>query len=677
MACGMAIPASGGVLGRRAARSHAVPLCMAGMQRPLPACGAGLRRHPLGGRVQQQRQRPRPPCPGRRAPLAPAAAAAHFGGDGGLPLPQQQQQQQEEEAGAGGAPAALAGVPLLGPVVGLLAAYVSRVGGMWRRFLPMLSLFFCLSFTNTLLDSLKDTLVITAPGGGASVIPFLTVYAVLPCSVAFLLLYSWASARMSRAALFEATVLGFCAFFAAFALIIMPNADGLHAHALADALQAVLPVGLGGAVGMLRNWSFTAFFAASELWGDVCMGLLFWGLANDTTSLADAPTLYPLFGLGANLAQALAGVVLKVTTAARAGGPAGFCSEVQATMAVVLAGAGDAGGASGEARKVSLRESFAILAGSLEIRCLAVMSLAQGLCTSLMEFVWKSHMRLLYPCPSDFTAFLGDVAMWTGAVTAGLMLLSPVLFDRLGWRGVAGATPRILLVGGTAFFAAAAGYQYHHGAAAAAAAAAGGAPPAGALLSGLVLTGALLYVFSKAAKFSLFKPAEEMVYITLDEDGRTRGKAAIDVVGAQAGKSGGSVLQQAMLLLSAGALTGPILPVLFACFFLMARGWTGAVAELSSRRRYTLNSPIHTVDLDDDSGGGGGGGGAEPWPQPSAGSVAVVAAPPRPLGMGGAAPGGGVAAADAAAALDAAALAARLKELAERRRGAGAGAGAE
>lgn len=52
------------------------------------------------------------------------------------------------------------------------------------------------------------------------------------------------------------------------------------------------------------------------------------------------------------------------------------------------------------------------------------------------------------------------------------------------------------------------------------------------------MSGALLYVFGKGAKFSLFKPAEEMVYITLDEDGRTRGKAAIDVVGAQVGIAG-------------------------------------------------------------------------------------------------------------------------------------------
>lgn len=33
----------------------------------------------------------------------------------------------------------------------------------------------------------------------------------------------------------------------------------------------------------------------------------------------------------------------------------------------------------------------------------------------------------------------------------------------------------------------------------------------GVVLRGLVFGGALLYVFSKSAKFSLFKPAEEMV----------------------------------------------------------------------------------------------------------------------------------------------------------------------
>lgn len=60
-----------------------------------------------------------------------------------------------------------------------------------------------------------------------------------------------------------------------------------------------------------------------------------------------------------------------------------------------------------------------------------------------------------------------------------------------------------------------------------------------------------LQVFAKGAKFSMFKPAEEMVYIGLDQESRTKGKAAIDVVGAQSGKSAGSVLQQVLHLAAA------------------------------------------------------------------------------------------------------------------------------
>jgi AAA family ATP:ADP antiporter len=55
---------------------------------------------------------------------------------------------------------------------------------------------------------------------------------------------------------------------------------------------------------MIRNWLFTLFYCMSELWGDVVLSLLFWGLANETTALKDASLLYPLFGIGANIGQA-------------------------------------------------------------------------------------------------------------------------------------------------------------------------------------------------------------------------------------------------------------------------------------------------------------------------------------------------------------------------------------
>lgn len=46
---------------------------------------------------------------------------------------------------------------------------------------------------------------------------------------------------------------------------------------------------------------FTAFYCSAELWGDVVLSLLFWGLANEMTTIEEAPVLYPLFGIGANV----------------------------------------------------------------------------------------------------------------------------------------------------------------------------------------------------------------------------------------------------------------------------------------------------------------------------------------------------------------------------------------
>ena len=50
-------------------------------------------------------------------------------------------------------------------------------------------------------------------------------------------------------------------------------------------------------------------------------------------------------------------------------------------------------------------------------------------------------------------AFMGEVAMWTGIVTGTFMFASPILFDRLGWQGVASVTPRFMLWAGMPFFA--------------------------------------------------------------------------------------------------------------------------------------------------------------------------------------------------------------------------------
>ena len=50
------------------------------------------------------------------------------------------------------------------------------------------------------------------------------------------------------------------------------------------------------ALCQVRTWVYTVFYIVSELWGDVILSLLFWGLANERTSVQDAHIMYPLLG---------------------------------------------------------------------------------------------------------------------------------------------------------------------------------------------------------------------------------------------------------------------------------------------------------------------------------------------------------------------------------------------
>lgn len=50
----------------------------------------------------------------------------------------------------------------------------------------------------------------------------------------------------------------------------------------------------------------------AELWGSVVVSVLFWGFANQITTVKEAEDFYPLFGLGANVALIFSGRAVKV-----------------------------------------------------------------------------------------------------------------------------------------------------------------------------------------------------------------------------------------------------------------------------------------------------------------------------------------------------------------------------
>jgi ATP/ADP translocase len=53
-------------------------------------------------------------------------------------------------------------------------------------------------------------------------------------------------------------------------------------------LATVLPAGFSAPLAIIRNWSFAVFYVMAEMWGSVVASLLFWGFANEVTTVDEA-----------------------------------------------------------------------------------------------------------------------------------------------------------------------------------------------------------------------------------------------------------------------------------------------------------------------------------------------------------------------------------------------------
>ena len=564
---------------------------------------------------------------------------------------------------------------------GLAAGGFAAVKPLLSRLIPMSAMFYCMAFANSILDALKDTLVVTA-FGGAEQIPYLTVYAVLPMSLLFVSMFTKLSEKWGREKLFYAAIGTFISFFIMFTIVLYPMRSVLHPVDFSVQLLKWLPNGLRGGIAVFTNWTYSLFYVFSELWGDVVLSLLFWGLANETTSLHDAAIIYPLLGIGANVAQASSGFMMKWVTGS--GNFITWDAKLRFLMSVVLTCGGcatlihayicdrqrrrllkvqkkkkdttamdeeeqkvydvylddaDVDEASEEddsitevaqieilpiedlqkskdedsmdesefiqrelsqrlgmtenapptraqmakrnrsKKKRGLLDALKFVANSPELSCLAVMAISQGISTILFQVAWKTQLRILHPNPTAYAQFMGNVQMYSGFVTGIFMISAPFLFRNIGWKGTLSITPKCVIVLGWFFF----GTSIY-------ASKLGLLTPTSIWLPLLVVGGAAIYIVERAAKFSLFKPAEEMVYIALDDEAKSKGKAAVDVLGSQFGKTGGSFLQQGLLFWFGSIIAA--LPVMVFLHSTIALVWLAAVFTLAARREKQLDAEV-------------------------------------------------------------------------------------
>ena len=349
-----------------------------------------------------------------------------------------------------------------------------------------------------------------------------------------------------------------------------------------------------GPIAILRNWTFCMFYVAAELWGSVVVSVLFWGFANSVTTVDEAERFYPLFGLMANIALIVSGQTVRHFSDVRSHLPEGadgwgmtlrgimslvvvfgiaigaLYMYLQKTVVKRIAANAPVKRTKKKKTPMNVKDSFVFLANSTYIRCMATLVVSYGISINLVEVTWKSKLKAQYPDPNDYSMFMGNFSTCTGCVTLVMMLLSGFVFKRFGWGVAAQVTPTVLAITGLLFFALVIFTTQL-------------TPWIGTFgitpLLAAVLVGGAQNVFSKGAKYALFDPCKEMAYIPLDEEIRTKGKAAIDVICNPLGKSGGALIQQGMIL-GFGSLAAST-PYLGVILIVIITAWIRAAATLN------------------------------------------------------------------------------------------------
>ena len=186
-----------------------------------------------------------------------------------------------------------------------------------------------------------------------------------------------------------------------------------------------------------------------------------------------------------------------------------------------------------------------------------------GLSINFTEIMWKSIVKRQYPDPLDYQRFMGNFSSVVGLSTSIVIFFGVHAIRILGWRVGALATPTVMACLALPYFSSILiGLDSDH------------------RLRYAVIFGTIQSLLSKTTKYALFDPTTQMAYIPLDDESKIKGKAAIEVLGSRIGKSGGSLIQQGLVLIFGNIISAA--PALVVLFYSVLVWWAYSANRLSS-----------------------------------------------------------------------------------------------
>ena len=476
-----------------------------------------------------------------------------------------------------------------------------------KKFLPLAFIMFCILFNYTVLRDIKDVLVNNATGG-TNALSFLKLSCVTPIAIRFVISYAKLTTIFKNETVFYLVVTPFLIFYGLFAFFIGPNAEMLHpSKELIQTLHHTYPR-LSGFIDIWAYWAYSLFYVLAEIWGSVMISLMFWQFANQIVRMNEAKRFYGMFVVISNIALIISGQVVKFSCkpelVKRFFPQADWDFSMKLMMgAFVIIGLismaiyrwmhvavltdpryYDAAGVSPKKKKQKpgLIESAKIIFTSPELGLIALLVMAYGVTINLMEVQWKNQVTMYFAGDKGaYGAFMGDFSSATGLFTMLFSIfLGSNILRKFSWFISAVITPTIISIGGLVLFLFILSER---------------AEFLNEIVSSLLrvfssnplaaatFAGAGIVVAAKSIKYCLFDPTKEMAYIPLDDEIKTKGKAAVDVIGGRAGKAGGAAVQSLLAILLATKDVVRFAPYTFFVFIGVSAGWLVAVKKLSKR----------------------------------------------------------------------------------------------
>ncbi len=459
------------------------------------------------------------------------------------------------------------------------------------HFFYMSALMFCILFNQSVLRIIKDSILIAEVS--AEITNFAKVYCVTPLAAVFVVIYAKMVNRLTFEQIFSYLTIFFLAFFIFFAWIIYPNVHAWHFDSEKMQALAILYPYLKWYIALGENWSYVLFYVLAELWPNIFYILMFWQLANQITTTEQAKRFYIRFSLFGNSAVVIVGLILMSLASensfiykyyGRTGSKIflvqssiGFVAIFSALSIFlvkriykkVVLNTAQYSLTKSSKIKLSLKESFSYIISSRYLWLLLICSAAFGLTMNLVEAVWKAKIKELYSTVNQYAEFNSLYIMWTGISIMFMTVIGNKIMKHQNWFIAAIITPVIIMATGSMFFILIVFEDISASFA-----------EKVLLTSPLVLAvtiGAIQNIIVKGAKYSIWDTSREMLYIPLDNELKTKGKAAVDIVSSKIGKSSSGLIQSILFTIFPSATAISIAPFMMIIFVAACIVWIRAV----------------------------------------------------------------------------------------------------